>query len=129
MSTKNKVFVYGTLRNGAAATHRLDYYRMFCVQGKEFDFPFIQETDGDCEPRIDNVPACSTYSVKGNVVELTDKELRQADKYENVRTGLYARKKVYVQPLSGGEYEEVWVYVGGPALVYQPIDNGDWLSR
>jgi gamma-glutamylcyclotransferase (GGCT)/AIG2-like uncharacterized protein YtfP len=120
---KNRVFVYGTLRNGVPATHRLHGYRMFFVPGRNGNnFPFIQRTDGFYDDR-------AWYSVLGNIVEVTDKELEQADVYEGVSNGLYTREKLHVQCLSTKRIIEAWVYVGGPALVYQPIDSGDWFSR
>lgn len=121
---KNRVFVYGTLRDGVPATHRLHGYRMFFVQGRNGNnFPFIQETEG-----VDRFEK-PWYSVLGNIVEVTDKELQQADVYEGVSNGLYTREKLHVEQLSTGRSTEAWVYVGGPALVYQPIDSGDWFSR
>lgn len=121
---KNRVFVYGTLRNGVPATHRLHGYRMFFVPGRNGNnFPFIQETEG--VDRFDK----PWYSVLGNIVQVTDEELQQADVYEGVSNGLYTREKLRVERLSTGRSTEAWVYVGGPALVYQPIDSGDWFSR
>lgn len=121
---KNRVFVYGTLRNGEPATHRLYGYRMFFVPGcNGNNFPFIQETEG--VDRFDK----PWYSILGNIVEVTDEELQQADVYEGVSNGLYTREKLRVERLSTGRSTEAWVYVGGPALVYQPIDSGDWFSR
>ena len=122
--SKHKVFVYGTLRDGAKATHVLKGFRMFLVQGRKgFQFPFVQQTDGvgnDDEP---------WYQVYGNIVELTDEELAQADQYENIQSGLYVRELHHVYVIGSRKGIKAWVYVGGPGLVYQPIDNGDWFNR
>ena len=122
---KHKVFVYGTLRNDQPPTHELYGYSMFAVNGKGFDFPFIQKIKESLE---------SYVSVVGNIREVTSKELKALDKYEGVASGMYERIKVLVERLDwedvgGTLYEEVWVYVGGPALVYTPIESGDWLNR
>lgn len=113
----NKLFVYGTLSKGEL-THRLPGYMMFKVKGRDFDFPVIQPY-----PWQDNQP-----SVFGTVVEVSDEELQRLDVYENVGHGMYERTKVFVVPLEGdtSAVEEVQAYVGGPALVYEPIPSGVW---
>lgn len=113
----NKLFVYGTLRQGQP-THRLPGYMMFKVRGEGFDFPFIQPY-----PYVDAMP-----NVLGSVVDVTDDELEKLDVYEGVARGLYIRQKAFVVPLgrSVSAMEEVQVYVGGPALAYEPIPSGVW---
>jgi len=113
----NKLFVYGTLRKGEP-THRLPGYMMFKVKGRDFDFPVIQPY-----PWQDNQP-----DVIGTVIEVPDEELQRLDVYEGVYHGLYERAKVVVVPLDGdtSAVEEVQAYIGGPALVHEPIPSGVW---
>jgi gamma-glutamylcyclotransferase (GGCT)/AIG2-like uncharacterized protein YtfP len=114
----HKVFVYGTLRNNEPATHKLMCYTMRKVPGKEFDFPFV-EYDED-----------TRSGVLGNIIEVNDKELAQLDIYEGVAHGLYSRIRRYVRPLDDtGDASEVWVYIGGPALVYPIIESNDWFNQ
>lgn len=113
----NKLFVYGTLKSGEH-THRLPGYMMFKVKGKGFDFPVIQPY-----PWQDSLP-----NIVGTVVEVSDEELQRLDVYEGVSHGLYVRTKVFVVPLGKNisAMEEVQAYVGGPALVHEPIPSGVW---
>lgn len=113
-----KIFTYGTLRNGKEPTHKLPGYMMFAVQGKLFNFPVIQPY-----PWTDSPPA-----VAGNVIEVSDEELQQLDKYEGVERGLYVRTEVVVYELgkSVAKPEIVQAYIGGPALVNTPIPSGVW---
>lgn len=121
MSTpKHKIFVYGTLRPSKEATHILDGFAMFAVDGKGFNFPFIQWM-GD---RL-----LDETGVFGNIVEVGDDELAALDKYEGVGRGLYQRKRKEVRALDDDSIEEVWVYVAGPQLAYSHIESGDWLNR
>lgn len=114
MKEKHKVFVYGTLRSGKAATHCLEGYLMLAYQGKDFKFPYIVE-----HPNFD---------VSGNIIEVDDAELEQLDRYENIRSGLYVRKEVEVVGMDEGyESEVVWAYIAGPSL-FNVVDNGDWLE-
>lgn len=114
----SKLFMYGTLRDGEPATHRLEGYRMFLVQGANSrNFPFLQKTEGGC------------YSAVGNVQPVSDADLVELDRYEGIDRGLYTREKLSVVNLRTGRKTKAWVYVGGPTLVYQPIDSGDWFSR
>ena len=110
------MFVYGTLRGEGKATHYLDGYAMFHVQGKKFDFPFIQAMEGYGD-------------VQGNIIEVDDEGLTKLDKYEGVDRGMYKRIKVRAFMGSHLDSEEVWVYVAGPALAYPLIESGDWLNR
>ncbi len=120
---KHKLFVYGTLRGDAPATHVLPGYRMFLVKGKRNDFPFVQETDGyACDDTL-------RYNVVGNIIEVDDEVLEKLDLYEGVASGLYVRERIMIQILGENNYVEAWVYVGGPQLAYQPIDSGDWLRQ
>lgn len=113
----NKLFVYGTLSSGEP-THLLPGFMMFKVKGRDFDFPVIQ-----FYPWQDKQPC-----VFGTVIEVSDEELQRLDVYEGVSRGMYERTKVFVVPLDGdaSAVEEVQAYVGGPALVHEPIPSGVW---
>lgn len=119
-SQLHKVFVYGTLRDGAEATHCL--YESALLQhiaGEKFDFPMVQVVDFDLP-----------FQVVGNVLEVNDKELEELDKYENVESGLYKRAKLPVHKLqTAANVENMWVYVAGPALARPVIASGDWFHR
>ena len=114
----HKVFVYGTLRNGEAATHALEGYAMVAYEGKDFKFPYAIP-NGD-------------RAVYGNIIEVDDADLEQLDKYENVRGGLYVRQRVLVEDIREevrpwADEEEVWAYIAGPSL-FNAVESGDWLS-
>lgn len=113
MSAKHKVFVYGTLRGSAAATHYLPGFALVAYEGKDFKFPYA-------------VPSAE-YDVYGNILEVDDATLEQLDKYENVRSGLYVRTEAEVSDIATEETELVWVYVAGPSL-FNVIEDGDWLN-
>lgn len=114
-----KLFIYGTLMRTRKITHRLPGYMMFAVAGDKFNFPVIQPYPWD-----DNLP-----NVFGTVVEVDDSDWEKLDKYEGVDRGLYHRVEVMAYKANGTPVdagEVVQVYVGGPALVNQPIPSGVW---
>lgn len=115
---KHRLFVYGTLRKGQLPTHKLPGYMMFAIPGKVFSFPVIQPYPWD-----DRQP-----DVYGNILEVDDQNLADFDHYEGVERGLYVRENVVVYPLVSGPAapEIVQAYIGGPALVRQPIPSGVW---
>lgn len=116
----NKVFVYGTLIQGAVLTHRLPGYMMFRVRGQHFDFPYIQPYPWD-----DSLP-----SVYGTIIDVTDEQLVEMDKYEGVERFLYRRVNTLAYPINEiADGTPVQVYVGGPALVNEPIPSGVWTTR
>lgn len=116
-----KLYVYGTLMKGAPATHLLSGYMMFSVKGAKFNFPVIQPW-----PYEGNGP-----TVSGCILEVDEDDLAVLDYYEGVSSGLYERIEVEVVPMEPSppwqnSTETVQVYVGGPALVNEPIPNGVW---
>lgn len=114
-----KVFVYGTLRDGHEATHILNRNALLqAVDGGNFPFPLIQLVDFDLP-----------FVVIGNVLEVDDASIKRLDKYENVKSGLYKRVKLPVSRIGSNEREDMWVYVAGPALERPIIISGDWLNR
>lgn len=118
MAGLNKVFTYGTLRDGQEPTHRLPGYMMFVVRGNTFNFPFIQ-----AYPWQDQQP-----NIFGNIMEVSDEELAQLDVYENVESGLYTREEVVVYSLESrvSKPEIVQAYIGGPVLARPIVINGTW---
>lgn len=113
-----KLFVYGTLMGKQKPTHYLRNYMMFAVAGKTFNFPVIQEMPDDWDARDVKVLGC--------ILEVDDEALVQLDVYEGVARGLYKRVKLNVASIDSGVIETVQVYVGGPALVNEPIPDGNW---
>lgn len=116
------MFLYGTLvEEGDEITHILPGYMMFHVKGNGFDFPVIQPYPWD-----DSLP-----SIKGVIKQVAEEDLPRLDIYEGVSRGLYTRTKAICYAVGRGPREpvEVQVYVGGPALVHQPIASGIWSDR
>jgi gamma-glutamylcyclotransferase (GGCT)/AIG2-like uncharacterized protein YtfP len=113
----HKVFVYGTLRPNATPggwTHSLMGYTMYDY-GR---FPFIIKELGGF--------------VRGEILEVNDKQLKELDRYENTASGLYSRKTVSVlarQELNIPDLDGVFVYVGNEKqLIPQRITSGNWYS-
>lgn len=106
--------MYGTLRDGKPATHRIEHYGLYDY-GK---FPYIHHKPGS--------------DVFGCVREVSDAELESLDNYEGVRRGLFCRQTVRVWALDdlNGEnkHEVMWVYVGDN-IVPPLILSGDWLNQ
>ena len=114
---QHKVFVYGTLRQSKAATHRLYGYTMHLIRGGGFDFPAIQPSGNDNDV------------VLGNVLTVSDKQLKALDQYEGVDGGLYTREHVRVQAIGQQEDVVAFAYVGGASIFPPRIQGGDWHSR
>lgn len=109
----NKVFVYGTLRNSKEATHYLDDYVLYNAG----PYPYIVPTTD-----------LNVFSVAGNVIEVSDKDLEKLDRYENLQSGLYTREKVTVVNIDDMTTEEVFAYVAGDQFP-RLVESGDWFSR
>lgn len=115
----HKVFVYGTLRDGAEATHILPpRVLMQMVDGRGFDFPMLQLVEFDLP-----------FRVVGNVMEVTNTHLRELDRYENTTSGLYKRVMLPVSMIGTDTAEDMWVYIAGPALSRPIISSGDWFNQ
>lgn len=108
----NKVFAYGTLRTkGKKATHYLEGYAMYNAG----PFPYIVKD--------------SEYTVDGEIIEVTDEELAQLDRYENIKSGLYTRESVTAfDTVNANGDIECFVYVAGNTLP-RIIPNGDWFNK
>lgn len=104
------LFAYGTLRPYKHATHRLDNHAMYDY-GK---FPYIVHSIGSV--------------VHGNVVKVTESQLKELDKYEGVDRGLYTREKVEASDYQGNRFE-CFVYVATRNIHPQLVTSGDWFNR
>lgn len=116
MTSKHKVFIYGTLRQEfSEATHLISGYGMYNYHDK---FPYIIKEEG------------ADSQVVGNLLMVDDKGLDQLDRYEGVGSGLYTREQVEVFSLEEGEWSEelAWVYVAGN-IAPPKIESGDWHER
>lgn len=121
MTPSTRIFVYGTLRSGDAASGLLRGCRRLgpgAVRGTLFDvggrFPALV-LEGDTE-------------VHGEVWSGPPGVLERLDEYEGVEEGLFRRVRVEV----GGE--PCWSYVAGPLLGPRlasaaVIEGGDWRRR
>lgn len=108
----NAVFVYGTLRPSKVSTHVLHAHKMYDY-GK---FPYL-------------VAHVGAATVKGNIIHVTDKQLKQLDKYEGVDRGLYSRETVTVYDSATTKPEKCFVYVATDRLHPKRISSGDWFKR
>ena len=116
MTSKHKVFVYGTLREEfSEATHLINDYGMYNYHDR---FPYIIKEEG------------TDSQVVGNLLMVDDKGLDHLDRYEGVDRGLYTREPVEVFPLANGEQEQdmAWVYVAGN-IAPPKIESGNWHER
>lgn len=116
---KHKLFVYGTLRpkdkSGTIVppSHHLHGYAMYDY-GR---FPFIIHTGNNAD------------LVQGNLLTVSNRELKELDLYENVASGLYSREIVEVLGIHTIETIKAFVYVGNSQLVPARIKSGDWFSH
>jgi gamma-glutamylcyclotransferase (GGCT)/AIG2-like uncharacterized protein YtfP len=80
-------------------------------------FPFILKEQGG--------------TVRGEIIEVTNAELKELDRYENTASGLYSRQKVNVlakRELNLPDLSGVFVYVGHKSLLPPRINSGNWYS-
>ena len=111
------MFVYGTLRQSNAATHRLEGYTLHLIRGAGFDFPAIQRTGNPNDV------------VLGNVLTVSNQQLAAFDQYEGIDDGLYTRETVRVQEIENQGVVQAFAYVGGESIFPPRIQSGDWTSR
>ena len=107
-----KVFTYGTLRpmkggNYKTADAALEGYKMYNYGNR---FPYILPDENG--------------TIRGNVVEVNDTELKRLDVYEGLETGLYKREEVKVFWEKEG-WITAYVYVGNN-IADQVVESGDW---
>jgi len=109
----HKLFVYGTLRTGEGP--------VAFIQGRLHNFG-----------RFPGV-VVGTDKVKGEIIEITDAQLKEFDRYEgyaNKPDDLYTRVKAWVT-LESGERTETWVYLFNkkvpPNTYIAPVDGiSEW---
>lgn len=108
------VFVYGTLRpkdgegNYIPSTHRLWGYAMYNYGA----FPYIEKSD------------YGNDYVVGNIMEVSEEQLKQLDYYEGVPSNLYYRAVEDVEQ-EGGVMTQAFVYVGD-GIIPARVCSGDW---
>jgi gamma-glutamylcyclotransferase (GGCT)/AIG2-like uncharacterized protein YtfP len=110
-----KLFTYGTLREGAPATHVLPGHTLHRYSW----FPFVQPGDGQ---------------VMGNIRDVNEEELEEFDRYEGVPRGLYKRVEVTTVSLSKDKEVKAWIYLPdnlleGDNTIYPVVNSGDWLNQ
>lgn len=116
MTSKHKVFIYGTLRQEfSEPTHLIYDHGMYNYYDR---FPYIIKEKGNDD------------WVVGNLLMVDDKELDHLDRYEGVDRGLYTREQVEVFSLKEDERSEglAWVYVAGN-IAPPRIESGNWHER
>lgn len=76
-----------------------------------YKFPYIVQGDG---------------IVVGEVVRVSDEELKQLDRYEGLDRKLYKRERETVFSVNNEDDEgvECWVYVGDG--IVPKVESGDW---
>lgn len=111
----HKVFVYGTLRQTKRATHFIRDYALYDLGS----FPCIIPKKGAV--------------VRGNVLSIDSRTLREFDYVEGVARGFYTREVVDAVNLpnfKGMDHNGCFVYVAGNVLEYDVspviIPSGDW---
>ena len=123
MSAKNNyLFTYGTLRQEREPTHFIYGYELYNYYDK---FPYV-------------VPALAydtgtarrqELMVKGNLVQLSDQELKACDKYEGLENKLFKRVKVPVYSLQSLLPElRAFVYLAD-RIAPTRIESGDWFVK
>ena len=115
----NALFVYGTLRHGAAATHYTKGFKL-CDYGR---FPYVIRDDEG-----------SKHLVLGNVEEVDKEKLAYYDYVEGTASGFYDRTVVTVYNLDTQKAEgETYIYIAGPNLLstvdeHKYVPKGDWVE-
>ena len=106
---KKSLAVYGTLRNGFGQRGFIEGYRLVLPNGAWF--PAIVKGDG---------------KVIVEVMKVTDDELKEIDRYENVYNGLYKRVSVPVTLFRNKRTFNAFVYEGANIGEYKELTGGDW---
>ena len=101
--------VYGTLRTGFGQKGFINDYKL--VRPKGAWFPAIVKGDG---------------KVIVEVMRVSENELKELDKYENVDNGLYKRVSVPVTLFRNKKTFNAFVYEGGDIGEYEELAGGDW---
>lgn len=106
---KKSLAVYGTLRNGFGQMGFIEGYRLVLPNGAWF--PAIVKGGG---------------KVIVEVMKVTDDELKEIDRYENVYNGLYKRVLVPVTLFRNKIRLNAFVYEGANIGEYKELMGGDW---
>jgi gamma-glutamylcyclotransferase (GGCT)/AIG2-like uncharacterized protein YtfP len=105
----NTLAVYGTLRTGFGQKGFINDYKL--VRPKGAWFPAILKGDG---------------RVIVEVMRISNDELKEIDKYENIHNGLYKRVSVPVTLFRNKKTFNAFVYEGGDIGEYEELSGGDW---
>ncbi len=113
---KDKLAVYGTLRDGNKDTWIVDGYDLFFPGHRRFPAAMPNEKS------------------TGLVVEILDvdeQDIASYDVYESVESGLYERRRV--KAVKDNEEVEAWMYTIGTLMmqstgVFQEVPKKDWFS-
>ena len=109
VARNNTLAVYGTLRTGFGQKGFINDYKL--VRPKSAWFPAIVKGDG---------------KVIVEVMRVSDNELKELDKYENVDNGLYKRVSVPVTIFRNKKTFNAFVYEGDDIGEYEELAGGDW---
>ncbi|MDM5334120.1 gamma-glutamylcyclotransferase family protein [Ureibacillus composti] len=122
----NKIFVYGTLRNGEENAHLLN--NAICLDKNCWTYGLLYDT-GCGYPAI--APS-TTYKTYGELYLVTDYELKLLDELEDYEEdgtdNLYDRVEQEIFT-SNGESTTAYVYVANKEeLKVKDIPSGDWIE-
>jgi gamma-glutamylcyclotransferase (GGCT)/AIG2-like uncharacterized protein YtfP len=109
VARNNTLAVYGTLRTGFGQKGFINNYKL--VRPKGAWFPAIVRGDG---------------RVIVEVMKVSNDELKELDRYENVDNGLYKRVSVPVTLFRNKKTFNAFVYEGGDIGEYEELAGGDW---
>ena len=109
LERNNTLAVYGSLRTVFGQKVFINDYKLVCP--KSAWFPAIVKGDG---------------KVIVEVMRVSDNELKELDKYENVDNGLYKRVSVPVTIFRNKKTFKAFVYEGDDIGEYEELDGGDW---
>lgn len=112
-SDKILVFVYGTLKKGQRANHRLGENARLVGTGRSLT---VYEMFGGSFPMI--LYATDGRPVLGEVYEIEKNTLDDLDRYEGYPS-FYNRRQIYIQLLDHDRLVQAWIY-------YIP-KKGDWV--
>jgi gamma-glutamylcyclotransferase (GGCT)/AIG2-like uncharacterized protein YtfP len=109
MARNNTLAVYGTLRTGFGQKGFINDYKLVRPNGAWY--PAIIKGDG---------------RVIVEVMRVSNDELKELDKYENVHNGLYKRVSTPVTLFRNKKTFNAFVYEGGDIGEYEELAGGDW---
>ena len=109
MLKKHNLAVYVTLRTGLGQKGFVNGYKL--VRVKNAHFPAILKGEG---------------RVIVEVMRVSNNELENIDRYEDVHNGLYKRVTVPVTLFKNQKTFNAYIYEGGNIREYEELSGGDW---